>query len=254
MVTLSITSCKRLHLFEKTIKSFYDNCEDNFSISHIYHFDDSSANEDRLKMETILRFLFPSAHLHNYRFDGQSFPGKKRHCYVMIEWLNVMKSGNFFNFHLEDDWLFNSKFSLYELRNFLEMKSEAAYVGVSQFLRDFPDDMKAEIEGNYWKWYYDPDKELLSNLFLDTKTMEKTNIDGFWCYFINWPYFGFRPGLWNTSKLEGVEKFNCELDSSFELDFAVDLAKKHVSYCRIDSICEHIGNESSAYDINNSTR
>jgi len=50
MVTLSITSCKRLHLFEKTVKSFYANCEDNSSISHVYYFDDSSSDEDRLKM------------------------------------------------------------------------------------------------------------------------------------------------------------------------------------------------------------
>ena len=121
MVTLSITSCKRLHLFEKTVKCSYDNCEDNSSTSHVYYFDDSSSDEDRLKMETILRFLFPPAHLHNYRFSSESFPGKKR---AMIEWLNAMKSENFFNFNLEYDWLFDSKFSLSELRKFLETKGE----------------------------------------------------------------------------------------------------------------------------------
>lgn len=254
MITLSITTCRRFDLFQRTIKSFHENCLDGSDINLIYHFDDSSTEEDRLNMETIIKTLFPNSLIRNYRFNSESFPGKKRHCYIMCEWLNVIKSESSFNFHLEDDWLFDSKFSLFDLKKFLENKKQAAYAGVSQFLRDFPDDVQFEVEDNYWKWYYDPNKGLLENLFLDTKIIEKSGIEGFWCYYINWPYFGFRPGLWDVKKLENINSMNCDSDLPFELKFALELSKEYVSYCTIDSVCHHIGDGGSSYDLNNSER
>jgi hypothetical protein len=172
----------------------------------------------------------------------------------MNEWLKTLKDSSDYNFHLEDDWLFDKNFSLKELLDFTITKIDVAYVGVSQFIRNFPEEMTPTIEGNFWKWYYDPSKEILSNLFLDTKTIEKENVDGFWCYYINWPYFGFRPGLWDVKKLTEIQQINCNSNTNFELLFAQMLSEKYVSYSSLDSVCEHIGNNKSSYDLNNSER
>jgi hypothetical protein len=172
----------------------------------------------------------------------------------MNEWLKILESSGDYNFHLEDDWYFDKSFTLSELINFIKTKSDVAYVGVSQFLRNFPEDIQPTIDGNFWKWYYDPSKEILSNLFLDTKSIEKENVDGFWCYYINWPYFGFRPGLWDVKKLTKVQSIGCEEDSPFELLFAKKLSENYVAYSLIDSVCEHIGSDKSSYDLNSSER
>jgi hypothetical protein len=121
-------------------------------------------------------------------------------------------------------------------------------------MRDFPKEITPVVEGNFWKWYYDKDKEILSNLFLDTKSMGIEGVEGYWCYYINWPYFGFRPGLWNVKKLTEIQEISCTNNINFELFFAKTLSEKYVSYCLLDSVCEHIGNNKSSYDLNNSER
>jgi len=251
---LSITTSNRIDLFKKTIYSFHKNCVDHNLIKKIFHFDDSSNINDLVEMHNLLKLYFPNATIVKKYFNKNSFVTNKRHCNIMNEWLKTLKDSCDFNFHLEDDWLFDKKFSLRELINFTLTKNDVAYVGVSQFLRDFPEEINPDIEGNFWKWYYDPSKEILSNLFLDTKTIKKENVDGFWCYYINWPHFGFRPGLWDVEKLTEVQHIDCESNTHFELLFAQMLHKKYVAYSLLDSVCEHIGNNQSSYDLNNSER
>jgi hypothetical protein len=253
-VTLSITTSKRIDLFKKTISSFHENCVDRHLIKTIYHFDDSSNVGDLIDMERTFNHFFPNAKIVKNYFTEKSFKTNKRHCSIMNEWLKVLNPPTDFNFHLEDDWLFNKKFSLMELILFIKDKDEVAYVGVSQYLRDFPKNITPKIDGNFWEWYYDHSKDILSNLFLDTKVMESENTEGFWCHYINWPYFGFRPGLWDVKKLNSIESIDCDCDVHFEINFAKKLTKNYVSYCTIDSVCEHIGINNSSYDLNNSER
>jgi len=253
-ITLSITTSNRLDLFKQTINSFSQKCLDLDIITKIFHFDDSSSNEDINEMKNILKKTFPNSKILTYKFDENSFLTNKRHCNVMNVWLKKMNIESDYNFHLEDDWLFTEKFRIKELIDFVSEKNNVAYVGVSQFLRDFPQNIKPTIEGNFWKWYYDPTQKVLSNLFLDTKTMELENVEGFWCYYINWPYFGFRPGLWDVHKLSSLSEILCDDEIHFELGFALSLTKNYVSYSLINSVCHHIGNNNSSYKINNSER
>jgi hypothetical protein len=253
-VTLSITTSNRIDLFKKTVSSFSSNCTDKHLIKKIYHFDDSSNIDDLLEMDNLFKHYFPNATIVKKYFHKNSFTTNKRHCAIMNEWLKILESSNDYNFHLEDDWYFDKNFSLGELINFIKTKRDVAYVGVSQFLRNFPEDIQPTIDGNFWKWHYDPTKEILSNLFLDTKVIEKENVDGFWCYYINWPHFGFRPGLWDVKKLTEVKQIECDESKHFELIFAQTLSEKYVSYCLLNSVCEHIGSDKSSYDLNNSER
>lgn len=251
-VTLSITTSKRIDLFRKTINSFHQNCLDSHSIKTIYHFDDSSRIDDLIEMHNTFKSQFPNATIVKTYFGKNSFKTNKRHCSIMNVWLEKLKKFGDYNFHLEDDWFFDKTFKLKDLVDFIRTKNNVAYVGVSQFLRDFPEDIKPKIEGSFWEWYYDPSKEVLSNLFLDTKSIEIENVEGFWCHYINWPYFGFRPGMWDIKKLTSIENIDC--DDHFELNFANQLTKNYLSYCTIESFCEHIGINNSSYDLNNSQR
>ena len=58
MIGLTITTCKRIDLFEKTILTFVSECEDCNSIDVIIHYDDSSSLDDRNKMFTLLNMFF----------------------------------------------------------------------------------------------------------------------------------------------------------------------------------------------------
>lgn len=253
-VTLSITTSNRIDLFNQTIHSFSEKCLDIDVITKVFHFDDSSNNDDRNEMETVLKKIFPKAQIITYQFNESSFLTKKRHCQIMNVWLKKITLQSDYNFHLEDDWFFTEKFKIKDLIDFISKKDDVAYVGVSQFLRNFPKNIIPTIEGNFWKWHFDPTQKVLSNLFLDTKTMELENVEGFWCYYINWPYFGFRPGLWDVQKLSFLSDLRCDDESHFELSFALDLSKKFISYSLTNSVCYHIGNHKSSYEINNSER
>jgi hypothetical protein len=254
-ISLSITSSRRYDLFIRTLKSFHKFCKDCHLVKKIFHYDDSSSDEERLKMLDLLGSLFPEAELIEKRFSPNEFKDGKRHCNIMKEWICDITKYNKYVFHLEDDWEFRSNFKISDLINLIENNGNIAYVGVSQEIRNFPEEIKVESVGDFWKWHYDDSKPMLSNLFLDTKIMERSNDPGYWCYYINWPYFGFRPGIWDAEKLSGFE-INCDLresDIPFELDFAKRLSEKYVSYCTKNSFCEHIGDISS-YSLNNSTR
>ena len=57
LVTFSITTCKRMDLFEKTMNSFLNCCEDILSIDKWICVDDNSSKEDRQKMEKLYPFF-----------------------------------------------------------------------------------------------------------------------------------------------------------------------------------------------------
>ena len=251
--TLTITSSKRFSLFDKTIKSFVENCNDYNLINEIYHYDDCSSYEDRIKMSNLIHSFFPNAKLINFYFDENSFVDKKRHARIMSIWKDNLKySNNEFVFHLEDDWEFIRKFDLTESLQVFE-KNEVGYVGYTQQLRKLPDEYSTELLGDYWKWVYDEKKPIQENLFLDTTEMESHPNPNYWCYFVNWPHFSLRPGIHRITHLKKMENFSIE-ENHFEVEFALRYSKNYVSFNHINKIVNHLGWDISAYDLNNSNR
>lgn len=57
LITLTITSCKRLDLFVKTINSFMQCCKDIHLIDEWFCVDDNSSIEDRLRMQELYPFI-----------------------------------------------------------------------------------------------------------------------------------------------------------------------------------------------------
>jgi hypothetical protein len=243
-ITLTITTCKRYDLFKRTIQSFSSHCKDLHTISNIIHYDDSSEQEERELMRQNLINTFSHSQLFERTVNPEDIQSGKRHCEIMCAWKEDL-TGSDYIFHLEDDWEFTVDFTLLDLVDFIKSKPNVAYVGVSQQERQAPDHIQIELEGSFWKWYYDDKQPLMVNLFYDTNT--NSNL-------INWPYFGLRPGMHDVSKLSEIDTFVCSTNLPFELEFATRFSEKYIAYCTRTAWCVHIGDSTSSYILNNSDR
>lgn len=254
MIALSITSCKRLHYFEKTVSSFYEYCKDSCLLDLILWYDDSSSIEDRLEMMKILLKYFKNKKIISTFFSEKSFDTNKRHKEIMNVWKKDLTHLSLdYVLHTEDDFEYINNFYIEEAIQLLKTNNDVASVGFSQEKRKLPEEFgKLNIKGNFWEWFYLKNRPLLDGLFLDEVIMKKHPHPNFWCKFINWPYFGFRPALHDVKKIEKLDGFR-DVDGSFELEFAIRFSKLYKSFCHINEICKHIGHIDS-YNLNKSSR
>lgn len=253
---LTITSCKRLKHFEKTISSFHKHCKDLDIIDLILWYDDSSSIIDRTEMMKILLSYFNGKKIISTFFFPNSFNSGKRHKEIMNIWkFDLSRLLLDYVFHTEDDFEYIKDFYIGEAIELLKSNDDVAAVGFSQEKRDIPPELgKINIKGNFWEWFYLKDRPICDGLFFDTVIMKKHPDPTYWCKYINWPYFGFRPGIHDVKKLEKLNGFSdVEIKGSFELEFAVRFSELYKSFFHVDEICKHIG-DISAYDLNKSSR
>ena len=263
LVTLSMTCCKRLHLFKKTIKSFHEQCLDKNLIAQIIIYDDSSSLEDRFEMEKQIAILFPNTNVF-YKYFNE-IPTKYRHAYIMQNWYDDVKTD--FVFHLEDDRIMNKSFYLFEMADILKTDERVGIVNIASTRRDFPKEFLEKYDfvidydknKNYWIWPYVKDMRCGEILFYDVVRCEEGSREyGFPYYeqFINYAGFGLQPCLMDMRKIRTIEKF--KLNDSLEADFVIKYSEKYISICHNESKSTHLGapwfQEKSAYEMNNSNR
>lgn len=94
LITLTMTTCKRYELFEKTINTFLNCCLDIDKIDKWFCIDDNSSEEDRKRMKEKYPF---------FEFYFKNF-SEKGHPQSMNIILKSVKTP--YIFHLEDDWKF----------------------------------------------------------------------------------------------------------------------------------------------------
>lgn len=94
LVTFTITSCKRLDLFEKTVNSFLASCEDVLRIDDWFCVDDMSSDQDRKKMQQLYPFF-------TFYLKTAAEKGHPRSMNIIR---NHVKTP--YLFHVEDDWAF----------------------------------------------------------------------------------------------------------------------------------------------------
>lgn len=96
LITFSVTTCKRLHLFKRTINSFIECCrEDLWRIGRWLCVDDNSSEEDREEMKKLYPF---------FEFIFKT-PETKGHPQSM----NIIRTEGMktpYLLHMEDDWEF----------------------------------------------------------------------------------------------------------------------------------------------------
>jgi hypothetical protein len=96
-VFFSITTCKRLDLFIKTMQSFLTCCKDIHLIDYFFCVDDNSSNEDRKNMLSNFPFI-------KYYFKTNEEKGHLTSMNIIWDKLNELKPKYWI--HLEDDWCF----------------------------------------------------------------------------------------------------------------------------------------------------
>uniref|UniRef100_A0A6C0K9N4 Glycosyltransferase 2-like domain-containing protein n=1 Tax=viral metagenome TaxID=1070528 RepID=A0A6C0K9N4_9ZZZZ len=104
-VMLTMTTCKRLALFRKTVNSILNTWTDLNHIDAFFCVDDNSSEEDR----EVMRSEFP---FFEYHMKGQAERGHRQSMNIIWEKLTQVKPTYWI--HLEDDWMFFHRGSFVE--------------------------------------------------------------------------------------------------------------------------------------------
>ncbi len=248
LVTLTITTCKRFDLFEKTINSVL-NCFDIDKIDYWLCIDDNSSTEDRQKMQKLYPFF-------EFYFK---YSNEKGHAKSM----NIIKNKvtTPYILHLEDDWVFyNKKNYISDALAILYQDSKHGQCLFNKNYGELPDDL-FKIKGGDFKTTNDGLRFYLHEYATTEDEIQKwsaKHTSGCSCYY--WPHFSFRPSLLKRSVIESIGEYNenCE---HFEREYAYRYINKgFISTFFEDNNCKHIGRLTSerndisklnAYDLNN---
>ena len=96
-VMLTITTCKRFDLFQKTVRSMLNMWTDLQDVDYFFCVDDASSEEDRKKMVDEFPFF-------SYYMKTDAEKGHRESMNIIWNKLNEVKPQYWI--HLEDDWLF----------------------------------------------------------------------------------------------------------------------------------------------------
>ena len=259
-ITFSITTCKRFDLFEKTINSFINCCNDILLIDEYIGIDDNSTEEDRNKMKNLYPFI-------KWSFKDESLKG---HISSMNLIINLVDTE--YLLHLEDDWLFYEKFDY--IQTSLDILNQTKILNIDNIPDYFNLSRKtinqvlfnknySELEEHYIVGGYlcktDNNNEYIihEHFHVNTNehklTIEKYNNASNCIY---WPHFSFRPSIIRTSVFKQLGKFN-DKSSFFERDYAERYCNANFISCFLNKVsCKHIGKLTSekgnnAYTLNN---
>ena len=248
LVTLTITTCKRFDLFEKTINSIL-NCFDIDKIDKWLCVDDNSSIEDQNKMKTLYPFF-------KFYFKNSDEKGHSKS-------MNIIKNNitTPYILHLEDDWVF------YKKRNYITEALSVLYqdskYGQCLFNKNYgeiPDDL-FRIKGGDFQKTNDGFRFYIHEHAETDKEIEewvKKYQSGLSCYY--WPHFSFRPSLLKTKIINNIGNYNEECEH-FEREYALRYINNgYISTFFEDNNCIHIGRltterhdptKLNAYDLNN---
>jgi GR25 family glycosyltransferase involved in LPS biosynthesis len=247
IITFTITTCKRLSLFVKTMNSFLNCCEDLDKIDNWLCVDDNSSEEDRNEMKRLYPFF-------NFYFKDIS---EKGHYKSMNIIRNKIKTP--FILHMEDDWLFFrrkkyvsecleillSQTNIYQClinRNYAETeKDDSIYGG---YKKETKNGISYVLHEHYET---EEDKKLFYEKYSGKNT----------CGY--WPYFSFRPSLFKTSIFKDIGEFRNVVH--FELEYSNRYKNLGYKSAFMNGIyCLHTGRLTSerndttklnSYDLNN---
>jgi GR25 family glycosyltransferase involved in LPS biosynthesis len=248
LVTLTITTCKRLDLFKKTMNSFLWCCKDLSRISHFLCVDDNSSQSDVAEMKRLYPFM-------QFYIKSSNEKGHPQSMNIIRRLVTTP-----YIFHLEDDFLFFSK------RNFisecLDVLGSDDKIGQCLINKNYAETASdIDIAGGHFhktkaglRYYiheYTPDQA--SQTAFNVKYSCRRS-----CSY--WPHYSFRPSLTKKSVWDRLGEFN-EGVSHFEMEYSYRYIKNnYVSAFLEDIYCLHTGRLTSqkddksipnAYDLNN---
>lgn len=249
-VTFTITTCKRLAHFIKTMNDFLLKCEDKHKIKHWICIDDNSSDTER----KVMKQTFPFFDFIYKNIDS------KGHAKSMNILLDVIKTKYVIQY--EDDWLIENSFKIEPLVRLLEEKSNTIQV---KFLNEHETKLyrnKASdvcpvepynplIKYKLTEMFHEEQLQLaLTNKspYYDDLLNKRWNNDPYW-----WPGFTLNPSVYNVELMRKIGKFYEGKEFEFYHGVRIFFAGYNV-YVLCTNRCLHIGDDISAYDINKENR
>lgn len=257
-ITVTMTSCKRFDLFERTVNSFLRCCMDRSLIYDWIVVDDNSNENDRDKMKN----MFPFIHF--------IWKSEKQKGHVESMNLIVKSVKTPFLFHLEDDWEFLHE-EMYLTRCLQVLQSNSQYgqclvnknygEGNLSFVTIGGKYNVVNSNNHYFEHQHFSDQSVLSQEvqkhceFMQEHHQPFTSVST--QYY--WPHFSFRVGMTKMQVFQSIGSF--EKCNHFEMQYAIRYNSKNYITTFLDSIyCAHIGrrtnersdnSKTNAYELNN---
>ena len=255
-ILFTITSCKRLDLFIKTINSFLNCCNDIKKIDKFICIDDNSSLDDRKTMKN----MYPFIDFVYKNHDERGHVNSMNKIYKLIEIYNPK-----YIIHLEDDWHFHTKYNF--ISNGITILENDNSIGQVLFNRNYAelhDKIDTSIPGGikktinsieYLEHEYCPNGSDLLKQFNKKHHGKPSNA--------YWPNFSFRPSILSSRVIKKIGEYS-DTNGHFEMDYAnrfTNLGYKSAFYNGI--FCRHIGkltpsrrnnnsdNSKNAYELNN---
>jgi GR25 family glycosyltransferase involved in LPS biosynthesis len=243
-IFLSMTTCKRFNLFEKTVNSIFNQWKDKDLIDYWFCVDDNSNDEDRENM----KMKYP---IFNYYFKNKHEKGHRKSMNIIWNKLNELRPKYWI--HLEDDFLF------YETLNYIEKGIEGLKLLESHNVKQVLfNRCYAETFEDYKIKGYIPYKN--SEFCIHDYNM---NCDNSYPNCQYWPHYSFRPSIVDVNTILELGDFN-SINQFFEMDYANKWTingYKSAFFNKITNV--HIGRLTSernnkkklnAYELNNESQ
>ena len=237
-VMFSVTTCKRLRLFVKTMNSFLNCCEDIHTISRFVCVDDQSSDDD----VTVMSELYPFMEIIRKPFEN------KGHAPSMNVITEVARDYEYL-FHIEDDWEFLARRPY--VADCISVLRENKMYGQCVLNNNYAESINGPdiLDGEY--------KVSMSGVQY-FKHIQDSNFDNNRINVRYWPHFSMNPSIMRTSMLESIGDF--EKKPHFEFDYGVRYMNSGYQTAFLNNIhVSHIGRPNSqrndsttknAYDLN----
>ena len=236
-IALTITTCKRVELFERTVESFRRCCRDHERIQEWICIDDSSSAEDRARMKARFPFF-------TWVWKDEKTRG---HAHSMNLLAELVRAGGFeYVLHLEDDWeFFETRDWIGDALDVLAQHPDCGQVLLNRNYAEVPEDR--DIHGGLVRTTPRGTGYRLHVHDTAAVTHGRSNA---W-----WPHYSLRPSLTRAEVFQRVGRFDPGVDH-FELDYARRYQQAGFCSAFLDTIgLKHIGKHTAepgdnAYSLN----
>ena len=234
IVTVTITSCKRLSLFLQTMESFMRCVDDrHLFVKEYICIDDNSSDEDRERMKRDFPFV-------KYVMKDERSKGHAKSMQMITQLVTTP-----YVFHIEDDWIFHNRVSIGDmLEIMLDQPTTLRQVCVNKNY-DINSERRSKggiehfTRGNlrYFIHEYCNSDDFFNKYGNDVKTC---------CY---WPHFSLQPSVIDTRIFSEIE---FEETTHFEMAFAHKYTAKGWKTAFLqESNAKHIGKNAWEFDRQN---
>lgn len=233
-IVFSMTTCKRYDLFEKTINSFLNCCEDYLKINRWIVVDDNSSKKDRIEMKRRYPFF-------KFILKDENEKGHYKSMNIIHDF--IVSHNTQYLLHCEDDFHYVEKrpyisdaieIFKHEKDKLGQVLFNKNYAEVELWRRPIPGGFKKKTLNNI---RYRIHEHYETDSWQYKAFNEKYNNKPSNCY---WPHFSFRPSLLKCDMLKDIGVFSNT--PHFEMAYAYEYKYKGYKSAFIDTFsCIHIG-------------